>query len=106
VPAFVFGEEKVVRAVRPLPEFVTRVLEKRLRVSTTLWLGRWNNIAAFRVPMRLCLGRALDVGGGGGADGEALVERVFEAYKAELRAIFDFYKEEFGYAGTELGFVD
>eukprot|EP00928_Gymnodinium_smaydae_P034489 TRINITY_DN24423_c0_g1_i1.p1 TRINITY_DN24423_c0_g1~~TRINITY_DN24423_c0_g1_i1.p1 ORF type:complete len:334 (+),score=40.52 TRINITY_DN24423_c0_g1_i1:42-1043(+) len=105
LPMFVFGELDAVKALSPLPRQVAHFFQKRLRISTNMFAGRYL-LMPHRVPFNLCVGSAVNVTQC--TDETALeqeVARVHSAYKAELRALYEANKDRFGYGKRELVFV-
>lgn len=106
LPMFVFGELDAVRSISPLPSAITRFLQKKLRISTNMFLGRWL-VMPFRVPFNLCIGHPILVKQCSEDSGEfdAEVARVHSDYKAELKKLFETNKQIFGYEQRQLVFV-
>lgn len=106
LPVFVFGELDAVRPISPLPTALARFLQKKMRMSTNIFLGRWL-VMPFRVPFNLCIGCPVAVKqcseDSAGFDNE--VARVHGEYKAQLRSLFETNKERFEYSQRELVFV-
>ena len=111
LPVFTFGELEAVSAVQPLPRPITRFLQATLRISTTLFVGRYGTPIPRRVPFNMCFGRPIPTSAPPAADADAdallgaEVARVHAAYKAELRRLYLEQRERFGYGGRELVFV-
>lgn len=108
LPIFVFGELDTVSAIQPLPRRLADFCKKTLRFSTSIFVGRWHTFVPRRVPFNLCIGRPCVVQqlAPEEAGFDAEVERVHAAYKAEIRAIYERYKLQFGYEQRELVFVE
>jgi len=108
LPCFVFGELDAVSAVSPLPRAVADFCKKKLRFSTTLFVGRWKSFVPRRVPFHMCIGKPCAVKQlvpeEAGFDAE--VERVHKAYKAQIAETYEKYRTQFGYGGRELIFVE
>lgn len=106
LPMFVFGELDAVRPISPLPSSMARFLQKKLRMSTNIFLGRWL-VMPFRVPFNLCVGRPVSVKQctEEGSELDAEVARVHAEYKKELALLFEDNKSRFNYAQRKLVFV-
>ncbi len=109
LPVFTFGELEAVDAVNLLPSRITKWLQKRLRMSTTIFLGRFYSFIPYRVPFHMCIGRPVPVkwcpDGTPEAEIDAEVRRVHAAYKKELQAIYDANKAKYGYQDRKLVFA-
>lgn len=106
LPMFCFGELEAVRAVPMLPRPLAKLLQRKFRVSSTLFVGRWGTFVPCRTPYNLVIGRAIATKrceGGHALDEE--VTRVHAAYKVELKRIYEENKTRFGYADRELVFT-
>jgi len=106
LPMFCFGELDAVSAVPMLPATLAKVLQKKLRISSTAFVGRWYTFIPRRVPFNLVVGRPIRTDKfpeGPALDKEVL--RVQAAYKAEVSRIYNANKECFGYADRELVFA-
>ncbi|CAE8596908.1 unnamed protein product [Polarella glacialis] len=105
LPMFVFGELDAVRTVSPLPSALARFCQKKLRISTAFAVGRFL-VMPFRVPFNLCVGKPVPVKQcSEPAAVDLEVARVHAEYKAELQALFESNKKQFGYADRKLVFV-
>mmetsp|Transcript_29629 Transcript_29629/g.80067 ORF Transcript_29629/g.80067 Transcript_29629/m.80067 type:complete len:332 (-) Transcript_29629:109-1104(-) len=105
LPMFCFGELDIVTPVQVLPASAASFLQRTLRVSSTVFLGRWGLPLPTRTPLNMVVGRPVatrkcEVG----AELDAEVERVHAAYKDELRRMFEDNKERFGYSDRKLLF--
>lgn len=106
LPTFCFGELEAVSAVSPLPARLAKWLQKTLRISTTMFVGRYNLFLPRRVPMTLCVGAPITVAKcSEPAAIDAEVARVHELYKQQLRTLFESNKESCGYASRALVFT-
>mmetsp|Transcript_28788 Transcript_28788/g.73905 ORF Transcript_28788/g.73905 Transcript_28788/m.73905 type:complete len:341 (-) Transcript_28788:340-1362(-) len=105
LPTFCFGELEAVSAVSPLPASLAKWLQKTLRVSTTMFVGRLNLFLPRRVPFVLCIGapiqttRCTDP-----AAVDVEVARVHAIYKQALRDLYSANQETCGYGGRGLVF--
>uniref|UniRef100_A0A7S3FFM5 diacylglycerol O-acyltransferase n=1 Tax=Haptolina ericina TaxID=156174 RepID=A0A7S3FFM5_9EUKA len=108
LPIFVFGELDAVRAVSPLPRALADYLKRKFRISTSIFMGRWGTFVPRRVPFHLCIGRPCRVTqrSPDHPDYAEEVKRVHAAYVMEIKAIYESYRERFGYGARELIFVD
>jgi len=108
LPVFVFGELDAVRAISPLPRAISDFCKKKLRFSTSFFVGRWGIFIPQRTPFHMCLGRPCPVKKLEPSDVgfDAEVARVHAAYKAELQAIYEQHKAQFGYGERELVFLE
>ena len=106
LPMFCFGELEAVGAVRPLPRGLSDFLRRKLRVSTTLFVGRFGLFVPRRVPFDLCVGAPVSVAkrAPGTPEYDAEVQRVYEAYIAEIAQTFEMHKVACGYANRKLVF--
>ena len=106
LPMFCFGELEAVGAVRPLPRGLSDFLRRKLRVSTTLFVGRFGLFVPRRVPFDLCVGAPISVAkrAPGTPEYDAEVQRVYEAYIAEIAQTFEMHKVACGYANRKLVF--
>ena len=104
LPTFCFGELEAVSAVSPLPSGLAKWLQRRLRMSTTCFLGRWNLFLPRRVPFTLVLGKPIPTTQCADPSPEldAEVARVHAAYKAELRSIYEANRVACGYGNRKL----
>lgn len=109
LPVFVFGELDAVSAVPMLPRPLAAWLQRTLRISSNIFLGRYRTFIPKRVPFNLCLGKPIAVDAEAAAAGEAALEaevkRVHAAYKEELRRLYEENKERFGYESRALVFA-
>jgi len=106
LPTFCFGELDAVSAVPVLPSPIAKFIQQTFRMSSTFFVGRWGTFIPRRVPFNLVIGRPIatkQIADGPELDAE--VTRVHEAFKAELRSIYESNKERFGYADRELVFT-
>ncbi|KAJ1452744.1 diacylglycerol acyltransferase, partial [Pelagophyceae sp. CCMP2097] len=107
LPMFVFGELETLSAVRPLPEVVSKWLQKNFRISTTLFIGRFWLFVPRRVPFDLVVGKPITVTQrDAGAAFDVELEKVYLAYKAEMVLLFEENKQKFGYANRKLVLVE
>ena len=105
LPTFCFGELEAVTAVSALPAAFAKWLQKRLRISTTMFVGRFNLFLPCRVPFTLCLGAPIPVTKCTEAVSmDAEVARVHALYKQALRDLYANNHESCGYGGRRLVF--
>ena len=108
IPIFTFGELDAVDAVNLLPQKISKWIQKTIRMSTTIFLGRFYSFIPYRVPFHMCIGREIAVKHcpEGTAEDviDAEVRRVHAAYKAELAHIYHSNKKLYGYERRELVF--
>jgi len=105
LPTFCFGELEAVSAVSPLPSPLAKWLQKRLRMSTTMFVGRFNLFLPRRVPFTLCIGTPIATHQcTEPAQIDAEVARVHGLYKQALRELYATNQEACGYGGRRLLF--
>jgi 1-acyl-sn-glycerol-3-phosphate acyltransferase len=107
LPVFTFGELEAVDAVNFFPASITNWLKKKLRMSTTVFVGRFFTFMPFRVPFHLCFGKPIAVKqfAEDCKEADAEVARIHIAYKAELLNIYDTHKQKRGYGNRKLVFT-
>merc|ERR1712071_468404 len=99
------GELDIVSPVQLLPVSLAKFLQKTLRMSSTIFIGRWGLPFPRRVPLNLVIGRPVATQkceDQSAVDQE--VARVHAAYKDELCRIFEENKSKFGYSDRKLVF--
>ena len=109
LPMFCFGELEAVQAWRPLPKAVSAVLRRTLRISTTLFVGRWNLFVPRRHPFDLCVGAPIPVAkhpDDTTQEHQDEVQRVYRAYVAEITTLYETNKRRFGYDDRTLKLVE
>ena len=76
-----------------------------MRISTTVFAGRWTTFMPRRRPFTLCVGTPIPVKQCAEvAEVDAEVARVHTLYKKALSELYDAHKDECGYAGRTLVF--
>eukprot|EP00605_Chrysophyceae_sp_TOSAG23-4_P000030 GSChrysophyteH1.ASY1.ANO1.31.1 assembled CDS len=108
LPVFTFGELDCVTPVNILPAAIASWIKKALRMSTTLFIGRYFTFIPLRVPFNLCIGKKIEIKTGIPDDGpelDAEIARVHQEYKAELRRLYETNKKRFGYLNRQLVFT-
>merc|ERR1711862_77484 len=102
LPVFVFGENDMVTPWAPLPRRLTAFLRNQFRISTILFAGR-AFILPYRAPMNMCFGSPISVKQTSDkGELESETARVHDAYKAEMRKIYEENKGRFGYEDRKL----
>ena len=95
-------------AIQPLPAALAAFCKRRLRFSTTIFVGRWHTFIPRRVPFHMCLGRPVALTKTAPAEPgfDAEVARVHAAYKREIARVYADHRAQFGYGRRELAFIE
>lgn len=112
LPVFVFGELDAVSAVPLLPKPLAAWLQRTMRISSNIFLGRYYTFIPSRVPFNMCIGKPVAVDPVAALTSaedpmafEAEVQRVHAEYKQELRRLYEANKARFGYEERTLVFA-
>ena len=107
LPVFTFGELDCVDAVNALPSTLSKWLKKTLRMSSTIFMGRFWTFIPYRVPFHMCIGKPIAVKHfpEESIESDAEVARIHALYKAQLKSLYQTNKKQFGYNDRPLVFV-
>jgi len=107
LPVFTFGEADAVDRVNIFPEWLVLFFQRKFRMSTSFFVGRFWSFIPYRVPFHMCIGRPIPVSyKEGDADAfEAEVKRVHALYKDELKRLHEENKSQYGKPDRELVFT-
>lgn len=98
VPAYGFGVSQLYKVARgPLSEFF-QFLSRKLQVSVALFSGRWGTLLPYPYEMACAMGEPIDTRTC--RDGK----EAHRLYLQNLRAAFEKYKKDFGWADRDLYF--
>lgn len=107
LPIFTFGEADAVDRVNFLPQWLVLFFQRKFRMSTSLFVGRFYSFLPYRVPFHMCIGRPIETVciDDDETAFDAEVKRVHTAYRAELKRLYEENKSQYARRDRELVFT-